>query len=370
MPSIGAAVGRRHRIVGALRWGLALVALAFVAWVVPVRDHCWDPRSPASTRVSVSRETNGGSCVLHARTGDVGIDAAQCAKLTCEPGVASTIGHARWGVLSMLLILYALGTLAWAARWRALLGLTGIALSLGDVWRVSIEAQAGGVLLPGGIGGDALRIASVVARLPRGEGERSGLSIAVGSVLLDRAVGLAVVGATAALLAFAWGGAQAGLLANGLAVLPVAFVVCVVVVRRAPFHRVRWLIDGRVGRIARPLLEYVRDPGAPRALAVAAGFSALVACSQFLTIRGLVLALGGVPTVEKWVYIGTAMAFVVTALPTLPGGWGTADATYVLFFGLAGLAPGIALAVCLLYRSLWYCSAVVGAVLYVARVRR
>ena len=44
------------------------------------------------------------------------------------------------------------------------------------------------------------------------------------------------------------------------------------------------------------------------------------------------------------------MAFVVSALPGLPGAWGTADATYVLFFGLAGLPAGIALAVCLSYR--------------------
>ncbi len=371
MPSSGAAIAPGRRIARALRWGLALVALAFVAWVVPVRDHCWDARSPSSTRVSISRDADaGGSCVLHARTGDVRIDAAQCAKLTCEPGIVSTIGHARPGVLSMLWGLYALGTLAWAGRWRALLRLTGVDLSLGDTWRVSIEAQAGGILLPGGIGGDALRIAAVVARLPRGAGEGAALSIAVGSVLLDRAVGLAVIGATAALLAFAWGGAQAGPFANALAALPVAFVLGIVAVRRIPFHRFGWFVEGRMGRIAKPLLETIRDPGAPRALAAAAALSALVACAQFLTVRGLVFAVGGVPATEKWVYIGTAMAFVVSALPTLPGGWGTADATYVLFFGLAGLTPGVALAVCLLYRLFWYGCAVVGAVLYVARARR
>jgi uncharacterized membrane protein YbhN (UPF0104 family) len=371
MPSIGAASGGNHRMSRVLRWGLALAAFAFVAWVVPLRDHCWDPQSPASTRLAVSRDAGGdGSCILHARTGAVRIDGAQCARLTCEPGVASTIRHARLGVLPVLLMLYALSSLAWAARWRALLGLTGVRLPLGDVWRVSIEAQAGGVLLPGGIGGDALRVASVVARLPRGEGVHSPVSVAVASVLLDRAVGLAVVGATAAVLAFAWGGAQAGPLANALAALPVAFVVGVIVVRVAPFHRFAWLVDSRIGRVAKPLLEYLRDTGAPRSLAVAASLSALVAGSQFATIRGLVFALGGVPVAEKWVYVGTAMAFVVSALPALPGAWGTADATYVLFFGLAGLSPGIALAVCLLYRLFWYVMAVVGAVLHIARARR
>jgi uncharacterized membrane protein YbhN (UPF0104 family) len=55
------------------------------------------------------------------------------------------------------------------------------------------------------------------------------------------------------------------------------------------------------------------------------------------------------------------------ALPALPGGWGTADAAYVFFFGLAGLRPGLALAVCLLYRLFWYISAAVGAVLQLTR---
>lgn len=370
MPGLGAATRSRHRIAHALRWALALAALAFVAWVVPVRDRCCDPRSPASTRLAVSRDADGaGACVLHARTGDVRIDAAQCSELACEPGVASTMRHAHLGLLAVLPLLYALGTVAWAARWRALLGLTGVHLPLGEVWRVSIEAQAGGVLLPGGIGGDALRIASVVARLPAGGREHSPVSIAVASVLLDRAVGLAVVGATAAVLAFAWGGTQAGPIANVLAALPVVFLLGVVAVRRVPPRGIGWLVGARFGRIAKPLLEYVRDPRAPRTLLVAAALSALVAGAQFATIRGLVSALGGVPTAEKWVYVGTAMAFVVSALPGLPGAWGTADATYVLFFGLAGLPAGIALAVCLSYRMFWYATAVVGAVLHLGRAR-
>ena len=366
MRTDGEATGRNHRIARALRWVLALAAIGVVAWVVPVRDHCWDPRAPESTRLPVSRES-GGSCLLHARSGDVRIDAAECAKLTCEPGVASTLRHARLDLLVVLPLLYALSSLAWAARWRALLGLTGLRLPLRDVWRVSIEAQAGGVLLPGGIGGDALRIAAVVSRMPRGRGEHSPVSIAVASVLLDRAVGLAVVCATAGVLAFAWGGTRAGPLANVLAALPVAFVAGIALVRTAPFERIGWLVRGRIGSVSRPLLEYVRDPGAPRTLLVAAALSALVAGSQFATVRGLVLALGGAPTAEKWVFVGTAMAFVVAALPGLPGAWGTADATYVLFFGLAGVPAGIALAVCLLYRMLWYLMAVVGAILYLMR---
>ncbi|HEY5240250.1 MAG TPA: lysylphosphatidylglycerol synthase domain-containing protein, partial [Polyangiaceae bacterium] len=138
-----------------LAWALAIAALAFVAWVVPVRDRCWDPRAPESTKTSVSRQSDG--CTLHVHTGDVHISSADCAALRCEPGVASTLTHARPGVLAALLALYAFGLLLWAARWRMLLAFAGVDMTVLQVWRVSTEAQAGGILLPGGIGGDALR---------------------------------------------------------------------------------------------------------------------------------------------------------------------------------------------------------------------
>jgi uncharacterized membrane protein YbhN (UPF0104 family) len=346
---------------------LALVALAFVAWVVPVRDRCWDPRAPESTKVTVTRQDDG--CLLHVRSGDVRIDAAECAALRCEPGVASTIAHAQPGVLVLLLTAYGLGTLAWAARWRALLGFAGIDMRLIDVWRVSIEAQAGGILLPGGIGGDALRVASVLARPTRAGEERAHAAIVVASVLLDRAIGLSVIAAVAAGLGFAWGGLRDATLALALASIPIVVAVGLVGLRRAPLQRVRWLVEGRVGRVVQPVLEYVRDARAPAAMARAALLSVVVAVVQFAVIRGLVFALGGAPTAEKWVYVGSAMAFIVGAVPALPGGWGTTDAAYVFFLGMAGLSAGTSLAVCLLYRLFWYLSGVAGAILRVARPR-
>jgi uncharacterized protein (TIRG00374 family) len=359
---------RAHALRRALSWAIAIAALAFVAMAVPVRDRCWDPRAPASTKVAVSRD-DGGACTLHLRSGDVRVEPAECAQLRCEPGVASTFAHARPGVLGLLLLLYAIGTVPWAARWRALLAFAGVDLTLGEVWRVCIEAQAGGVLLPGGIGGDALRIVSVVGRPVRGDGGRSPAAIVVASVALDRAVGLAVLAALAAGLGFAWGGLRAGPLAFALAAIPFALLGVLIALRLAPLHRARSLLESRVGNAVRPVLEYVRDPRAPRAIAVAAALSVLVAGVQLATIRGLVLALGGVPTAEKWVYVGSAMAFLAGAIPALPGGWGTADAAYVFFLGLAGLPAGTALAVCLLYRLFWYLSGIVGAVLHVARPR-
>ena len=354
------------RARGALSWLLAACALAFVAWAVPVRDRCWDEHTPSHTQVSVSRERDG--CVLHLKSGDVTIGASDCSQLKCDPGLASTLKHARIGVIAALLVLYVLGTAAWAVRWRLLLGFAEIDLRLAEVWRITIEAQAGGVLLPGGVGGDALRIAWVTAR-PTRRGGPAPVALVAAAVLLDRAVGLTLIATVAVAMGAAFGGIGGGPLVWALTALPVAIVAGLVVVRSAPVERLPLLSGGRVGRALAPVLAYVRDPRAPRAIALAGAVSALVAVAQFIIIRGLVFALGATPSGEKWVYVGTAMAFIVGAVPALPGGWGTSDAAYVFFFGRAGLAPAIALAVCLLYRLFWYILAVGGALLYVSRPR-
>jgi uncharacterized membrane protein YbhN (UPF0104 family) len=350
-----------------LAWSLAIAALLFVVSAVPVRDRCWDPRTPTSTRVAVSREPSG--CVLHLRTGDVHVDQAQCAALRCEPGVLSTFAQVRPGVFAALLLLYGLGTFVWSARWWVLLAFAGVDLRLGEVWRLSIEAQAGGVLLPGGLGGDAFRIASVVSRPPSPGKAKPPVALVVASLLLDRAVGLAVISGLAAAGGFVWGGIQAGPLPFVLAGLPVGLVIALAALRMLPVDRIPWLKRGRVGSIAQPVLDYLRHPRGPRAIALASLLGMVSALLQIAILRGLIYAVGVQPTAEQWIPLGTAMGFMVAAIPALPGGWGTADAAYVYFFGLAGVPAGSALGVSLLYRLYWYAAAMVGAGLYVSRRR-
>ena len=71
--------------------------------------------------------------------------------------------------------------------------------------------------------------------------------------------------------------------------------------------------------------------------------SLVVSDSQLAIIRGIVFSLGVTPSPERWVYVGTTMAFMVSAVPALPGGWGTSDAAFVFFLGRAGLAASSAL---------------------------
>src|SRR5690348_15794210 len=94
-------------------WGIATLALVLVARAVPIRDRCDDPgATQGAPRVGVSREP--GACVLHRDSGTERIDAATCARLTCEPGIASTASRARPDALAALLALYIAGTLVWS----------------------------------------------------------------------------------------------------------------------------------------------------------------------------------------------------------------------------------------------------------------
>jgi uncharacterized membrane protein YbhN (UPF0104 family) len=264
------------------------------------------------------------------------------------------------GLLAALLALSLLGTLVWAVRWQALLSLADVKLRALQVWRITLESQAGGVLLPGGIGGDALRVGFVV-------GKGASVPTALATVALDRAIGLVTVAGLAAGMAATGAGGALRQLVILLAAIPVAFVVGVVVLRWVPLAKAPFLARGALGRVVRPILGYIGDSRAPGAIALALGISLAVSAIQFGVIRGLVLALGTVPTSERWIYVGTTMAFVVGAIPGLPGGWGTSDAAFVFFLGKAGLPASSALAVSLLYRLFWYVSAGLGAGLYLQR---
>jgi uncharacterized membrane protein YbhN (UPF0104 family) len=329
-----------------------------VAYVVPIRDRCSDPTGQIAGKVPVTRV--GDACILHAPGGDVRVarDACPESGAPCEPGLATALGRARVEIVLFLALLYLAGTFAWALRWHALLRLASVPVSVTAAWRMTLEAQAGGVLLPGGVAGDALRIAAIVAC-------GAPAATAAASVLLDRAIGLATLAGLAAALAAAIEPARIGLAVLLLAAIPVGLALGIALLRVGALRRARLLDRPLLARTVRPILEYLGDPRAPGAIARALAVSVVVSAVQLAVVRGLCTALGEAPLVERWVYTGAAMSFVVGVLPTLPGGWGTSDAAFVFFLGRAGIVASTAFAVCLLYRVYWYGTAVLGAVLHV-----
>jgi uncharacterized protein (TIRG00374 family) len=307
----------------ALRWAVGVVAVTFVIWVLPIKDRC----------------TDAG----------------------CQDGLITTFRHTNIPMLAAVCALYMLGTVAWAARWRALLGPADAAPSLGATWRVTIEAQAGGILLPGGMGGDALRIAYAKERT-------SGASIAkiVASTLADRIVGLSTLSTLAVVLAAIFDtGGDLHVAMPMLVGIPVVTAAGWIALRRlSSMGKVRdlRLLKNKYGeKLVLPMLEYAASPRGPRAIAYGVLMSFLVSGSQLLVVRGLVSTVGSSPSSEGWVYAGSAFVMIIGSLPLAPGGWGTTDAAFVFFLGRAGVAPGAAAAVCLLYRMMWYGTGFLGA---------
>lgn len=267
--------------------------------------------------------------------------------------------------LVVLLVVYLAGTLFWAERWRTLLRPANVPLSFLDAWRITIEAQTGGVLLPGGIGGDALRVAYAQKSTPDAE-----LPKTLASVGVDRVLGLFTMAAFTLVLALVTGARRLGSALYVVALIPPLAALFWGVARSRTIAELSFIRRGLLGKTLAPILAYTSDPRSGRALLRALLMSALVSAIQLFVTRGLVHACGAHPDEEAWIYIGTTMAMIVAAIPGIPGGWGTADATYVVLFARGGVSSSVALAVCILYRSFWYFSACLGAVSALLRARK
>jgi glycosyltransferase 2 family protein len=324
MPAVVSPPGRSPWLKRIFTWALAATALAFVARVVPFRD--------------------------------------QCTAAGCEPGLWTTLRSATAPAVAGLFVAYLLGTLIWAARWRALLGVAGVDLPLLRVWRVTLEAQAGGILLPGGVGGDALRVAYVRNAAPGAD-----LAKVIASILADRVVGLVTLSGLATVAALGFGVADLGQALPVLAAIPVAAVLGWLALRNPRVAGAAFFKQGLGARFAKPLLEYASAPGGPAALRRGLVLSLGVSTVQLLIVRGFVAALGAHPEREAWIFVGTTLSMMVGAVPALPGAWGTADAAYVFFLTRAGIASSVAAAACLLYRSFWYATGLIGALLALGR---
>lgn len=308
-------------------WGTSLVALAFVVWVVPFRDVC----------------TEKG----------------------CTPGLLSTLASARLGEVALLLGLYLAGVLAWAARWRALLGVLGARASVLDIFRLTLESQAGAILLPGGVAGDALRVAYA-----RAHAEKAPLASILASILADRFIGLGTLATVALTAAAVTRARELGPALPVLVAIPVGIVALAWAVRHPRVLALGFLQRGRAAEWIRPLVAYAAAPESPSAFARAAGYSLVVSAVQLAVFRGLLHALGATVGSEGWAAAGTTFGFIVGAVPALPGAWGTAEAAFVTFLAPAGVSAPSAAAACLLYRMFWYASGAMGALSALARRAR
>lgn len=348
----------KKRVARAFGIVMAAIAIGYLAYVVPVRDRCVDPEDGAKATLV----RTGDTCTLVAEGKSRAIARETCASLTCEPGLASAFGRAKPPRLGLLFLVFCIGMTVTVERWRILLKLGNVSLPFSRAMTMTLESYAVGAFLPGGVGGDAFRVAWVRREHP----EASIVKVAA-SVIIDRVLGFAAMCVIAAGLALTTSGGDMGSVRYVFFVVPPLGVIAGLALRYTSLLNL--LDHGPLRRVVAPLREYVKAENGMWVLGRALLLSVFSSSAQLVSVVGLLWALKDWPSEAGWVWVGTVLAFIVSALPGLPGGWGTADATYVYFFGKAGVAPSLALSVSLLVRSWGYVYALAGALCLLARRR-
>jgi uncharacterized protein (TIRG00374 family) len=246
-----------------------------------------------------------------------------------------------------------------AARWRALLAGHGFPVPFGRVFFMTYAGYFFNRFLPGAVGGDLTKALLAVS----GEERKAAV---VGTVILDRLIGLAVMivlGAISitpvvrrfrdprlAILVY-------GLLGGMVLAYLVYFnpVLRTLVGSRLPFQKARQELDS----VFRSMKEK------KRLVAWSALLSLCAQSSGILVIFGLAQAMGAVG-VGLWAFfVFEPVIFIVTALPLSLGGWGVQELVYErLFGGFGGMDPNQAVALSILYTVSTILVTIPGGVLF------
>jgi uncharacterized membrane protein YbhN (UPF0104 family) len=258
--------------------------------------------------------------------------------------ILASIERERLSFFIATIALYLAGQVMSAFRWQLLARLLEIAGPFREYLTYYFIGIFTNLFVPGLVGGDAARALYLGRRHDR-------IGEAVASVIADRAAGM---------LALLWFAAACVLLISGpplprivmrtvlaigaasLIALPLASLISL----RAGKMR------GRLGRMVAPAIPYLREP---HRLALAIALSVLLQASlalcQFILARGL-----GLRTPFGAFILIVPIANVVTSLPITINGLGLRETTYIVLFGMAGVATHEAIAL----GVLWFAATTIG----------
>lgn len=297
------------------------------------------------------------------RCRDVGVALAACPASSFEPGLRTVLATMDAKLLGAGALVYALGAVLWTWRWQRVLAVTESRPPFVVLFRASLEAYAAMALFVGGIGGDAVRLGVLIA---------AGLSAswAAASLAVDRVIGLGALLATGLLVA-----APELVMLHPLAIvaLPLLLLVLVgglAVALLAPLPRALPAPLARVVVALRGPYGAVEARAGLRALLEAFSVSLLVASTQLGAFALFLAAAHASVASPGKVVAGVVEAFIVNAIPTVPGGWGTGEAAFVFFLRPAGIGEAQALAASVAFRLSVLPVAAVGVVSLALRARR
>ncbi|HXX93046.1 MAG TPA: lysylphosphatidylglycerol synthase transmembrane domain-containing protein [Planctomycetota bacterium] len=255
-----------------------------------------------------------------------------------------------------------------ALRWWILLEGSGFRVPIAQVFLMTYAGGFFNKFLPGAVGGDLTKAILAV------QGEERKAAV-VGTVILDRLVGLAVMIVLGAACMTPYVGSfedrRLAILIYGLfGGMVLGYLVYFnpllrrMVGSRLPFQRVRQELDG-VFRAAKEERGRV---------ALAALISLAAQSSGILIVYGLARSLG-IDSLGLWAFfIFEPIIFIVTAIPISVGGWGVQEGAYAYLFGkFGGIDPNRAIALSVLYNISMILATIPGGVLFAlggARRRR
>jgi hypothetical protein len=264
----------------------------------------------------------------------------------------------RW--LALAWILFILGVVVRAARWRVLLRALGLHRPLGELVNWYFVGSFFNVILPTGFGGDAVRAAELAQDTGR-------LGAAVNSVIVDRYLGLIV------LLAM---GLTAWVISPNIAPLGMFWLILVLFVGGLV---AAWLLRGpwwarwsqRAGIFGRAI-RTLKLPQLSESVAlydrstILRGLSISLLFNLLLIGWNVAIGLGLGLHLPLTVYLAFVPLTSVALLLPAFGGLGVREMTYVGLFGSIGVARATALALSLGVYCITVATGLIGGILYLA----
>jgi uncharacterized protein (TIRG00374 family) len=377
----------KKRAFAWLRRALALVLLAFGAWLVPWRDRLFwteggttleapgeilsdwrkdsvrfraapglsaQPGWPAEVAVAIG----AGGVIDVARPSDNAPPDPAVGRLDWKPGMLRVFRDVEpAGLWSALLLIFGAALVA-ITRWWRLLAIAGCRTRWSSALRLSFLGFFFNLVLPAGItGGDVIKAVLVVRENPDRRAD------AFVTVVVDRAIGLLVLMALAAAVVLASGERFAELRMPVVLAFVAALVVLWVMLHPGPR---RWL---RLGALLERMPQRERLKAIDQALRIYAQhpFEILVAvllsAVNHVCIGAAIYSLGHAfgDTLTFVEYIGVAaIANTISSVPITPAGWGVGEWAFGSLFHILGSPSTLGVAVSVAYRLLTAVPGLVG----------
>lgn len=334
---------------------LSVGVLGVIIWRIPIKDRTWQV---------VRNEHNGKAVQLLDPTQPMGKDNPVNRKMPgfttppgqtwVEQGLLSTFGHIQWLWVLAAVAAYGFAPALQALRWRQLLYVQNVRLSVGVVLRLMWLGLFFNLFLIGAVGGDLIK-AYYVSKHTASRAE------SVITVLVDRIIGLlglVWLSAVAMGVWLIWRHGTGGVELPWAWLMPGVFVLLMgVVFYSRPLRRVSgiaWLIGrSREGSILRRLDAAVllyrhHKRTILGAFAWTFGSHVCLLITVYFTLRAM--GVGG--DVLPYVLILGPLIFVASGLIPSMGGLGIQEYAFVLLFGplIGGEGAAAALAAAFVFR--------------------